>query len=311
MKKLKQVTSMIELEDVRIKSRDGYNLSLLVHETKGAGACVQIIHGMAEHSGRYIDFAGYLAENGFSVVMSDLRGHGKDAPMLSHISDDKGDELLITDQQMITDYINDRFRGLPVYIFAHSMGTIISRVLLQTDSNRYDKAVFSGYVCPIPLSGMACGISCLSRAFKKPRGHSRFLTFLALGPYIMSVKDRKTPHDWLTYERSNVENYINDPLSGVEFTIGSYNALFRLSNKMGKAGEYKNVNKDLNFLLLSGRDDPCAGGDKGRRNSRKVLEDAGFKNISVITYDGMRHEILNEADKNRVYRDVLDFLNKN
>ena len=301
---------MIEFEEVKIKGRDGYSLSLKVYEADNSRACVQVIHGMAEHSGRYTDLAGFLAENGYSVVLSDLRGHGKDAPVLSHISDNKGDELLLSDQRVITDYINDRFDGLPVYIFAHSMGTIISRVLLQTDSDRYKKAVFSGYVCPIALSSLAYGLSRMIRVFKKPTGHSRFLTSLALGPYILSVNDRKTPHDWLSYERSNVENYINDPLSGVEFTIGSYNALFRLSNRMGKAGEYKNVNKDLKFLLLSGRDDPCAGGDKGRGNSRKVLEDAGFKNISVITYDGMRHEILNEADKKRVYRDVLEFLNK-
>ncbi len=60
-------------------------------------------------------------------------------------------------------------------------------------------------------------------------------------------------------------------------------------------------------LLISGKDDPCTGGEKGRNHSRSLMEKSGFRNISVITYDHMRHEILNESDHEKVYRDLLDF----
>lgn len=301
---------MKDLEEVKIQSTDGQTLSLAVYESGDARGCIQLIHGMAEHKERYDDFARFLNENGYNVITSDLRGHGKGAPLLSHISDKDGDKLLISDQQAITAYINGRFGNMPVYLFAHSMGTIIARVLLQSDSGRYRKAVFSGYVCPNPLSGFAFLLSNMIRYFKGSRKRSRLLTSLALGPYIMSVSNRKTPHDWLTYNEANVEAYINDPLSGVEFTTGSYSALFALTSKMSRASGYRNVNPELDILLLSGIDDPCAGGSKGRSASKEVLEAAGFKNISVITYRAMRHEILNETDKGLVYRDVLDFLNK-
>ena len=302
---------MVKYEEVKTKSTDGRLLYLAVYETEDAVACVQLIHGMAEHKGRYDDFARFLAKNGYNVVISDLRGHGKDAPVLSHIADENGDKLLIEDQRAITAYIKDRFSGMPIFLFAHSMGTIIARVLLQTDSAEYEKVAFSGYVSPNPLSGFALFLSRMFRIFRGSKGRSRLLTSLALGPYIASVANRSTPHDWLTYDKANVDAYINDPLSGVEFTIGSYSALFSLTARMGRASDYRNVNPDLKLLMLGGIDDPCAGGDRGRSNSKKVLESAGFNDISVITYEGMRHEILNEADKGRVYSDILDFYSHN
>ena len=301
---------MSEAEKTYIKSFDGYSLPVLIYDSPDAKACIQIIHGMAEHKERYIPFAKYLSENGFNVILPDLRGHGEEAPLLSHIADKKGEELLIKDQQIITGYIKDRFKGLPLYLFGHSMGSIITRVLLQTDSKEYPKTVLCGYVCPNPLCSVAKVLTNVIKAFKKPTGHSGLLTFLALGPYINSVKDRKTHCDWLSYNTDNVKRYIEDPLSGVEFTVGSYDALFRLLDKMGKSSGYRDVNKDMKLLLISGRDDPCAGGEKGRTSSRGVLESAGFKDISVITYDNMRHEILNEKDNDRVFKDVLDFFSE-
>ena len=59
--------------------------------------------------------------------------------------------------------------------------------------------------------------------------------------------------------------------------------------------------------MAAGKDDPCTGGEKGRANSRAVLEKAGFRNISVLTYEHMRHEILNETGNEKVYRDLLSF----
>lgn len=298
---------MSTYEKVSLKGESDYSLSLFVFESPNAVGTIQMVHGMEEHKERYVPFAEFLSDNGFNVVISDLRGHGEDAPLLSHIADKGGEELLIKDQQLITKYIKDRFKGLKVYLFGHSMGTIISRVLLQTDSREYEKVALSGYVCPNPASPVAVALGNVIRAVKKPKGHSAMLTNLALGPYVKAVKDSKTPCDWLSYNEENVKKYIDDPLCGVEFTTGSYSALFHLLNKMGKAGCYVNINADLPFLLIGGEDDPCTGGEKGRADSKALLEKAGFKNISVITYPMMRHEILNEDKKEKVYQDILDF----
>ena len=294
---------------IMLPSDDNYALSLSFFESEKEhpAGVIQIVHGMEEHKERYYDFALYLAVQGLHVVVADLRGHGEDAPELSFIADRRGDELLIRDQQIIANWIAEKFPSLPMMLFGHSMGSIISRVLLQTDSARYTKAVLSGYVNPNPAAPVAVALGNAARISKGSRAHSKLLNGLALGPYGKSIPDRKTDLDWLSYNEENVRKYIEDPLCGVEFTVGSYCALFSLLDRMGKPGAYRNVKAEMPLLLIAGKDDPCTGGEKGRASSRAVLEKAGFRNISVITYDHMRHEILNETENEKVYRDLRDF----
>ena len=61
------------------------------------------------------------------------------------------------------------------------------------------------------------------------------------------------------------------------------------------------------ILLISGIDDPCTGGEKGRQASLDVLRRAGFACIDTVTLDGMRHEILNESAKDQVFSRILSF----
>lgn len=298
------------MEQIVLDSSNNYKLSLTVFEATDAKAVLQIIHGMQEHKERYYPFAEFLSSKGYSVVVSDMRGHGKNAPILGHIADKEGEKILIEDQRNIYNYIKGRFPGLPVYLFGHSMGSIIARVLLQTNSADYKKTILSGYVSPNPASPVAVGLGNMVRGTKGSQKSSKLLASLALGPYSKAVKERKTDLDWLSSNEENVKNYIADPLCGIAFSNGSFSALFHLLNVMGKAKKYTSVNADMPILLAGGEDDPCTGGEKGRASSKKVLEAAGFKSISVITYKGMRHEILNEIDNKKVYEDMLNFLNQ-
>lgn len=295
------------MENVKLNSVNDYKLSLAVFAKEDAKAVVQIVHGMQEHKERYYNFANFLLENGYNVVVSDMRGHGEDAPLLGHIADKQGERLLIEDQRNIYKYIKERFNDLPVILLGHSMGSIISRVLLQTNSKDYAKVILSGYVAPNPASGMAV---LLGNSQANKRKSSKFLVNLALGPYTKSVKNRRTDLDWLSYNEDNVDEYIKDPLSGIDFSNGSFSALFHLLDGMAKVKRYKDINEEMPILLAGGEDDPCTGGAKGRAKSRLVLEKAGFKNITAITYQQMRHEILNEKNNQKVYKDMLDFLNK-
>ena len=159
----------------------------------------------------------------------------------------------------------------------------------------------------MPASHTANQCGTVFRAAKGSRAHSKVLNELALGSYGKSIPDRKTDLDWLSYDEENVRKYIADPLCGAEFTVGSYCALFHLLNRMQQAHACRDVNAEMPILLISGKDDPCTGGEKGRENSRALLEKSGFRNISAITHDHMRHEILNEHEHEKVYRELLDF----
>ena len=297
-------------QKIVLPGSDLYSLSIRVYDCENPKAVVKFVHGMEEHQARYEDFAEFLAKNGYIVVTADLRGHGKTAPKIGHIADKNGHKLLIDDEKVIKHYIKKTYPNLPIILFAHSMGTIISRALLQTESQDYSKVVLSGYPNPQPVGGIGAMLTGVLGYFKGRDGYSKMLTKMVLGKFVKAVKNRETLCDWLSYNKENVQKYIDDSLCGKEFTIGSYNALFHLVGDINKPKKYINVNKKLPILLISGEDDPCTCGKKGRKASFNRLKKAGFENIEVETLPNMRHEILNEKEKAKVYKIILDFMNK-
>jgi len=293
-----------------LASRDGYELSLRFYEADAPKAVVKFIHGMEEYQDRYEPFAEYLREAGYTVVTADLRGHGKNAPVLSHIADKEGHLRLLEDEEVILDEIHGRWPGMPVILFGHSMGTIIARAFLQKHSEEFHKVVLSGYPNPNSAAGAGIVLTEMIAAVKGGKGYSKMVDGMVLGPFAKAVPNAVTPQDWLSVNRENVQRYIADPLCGVRFTLGSYNALFHLIRMMDSPENYEEVRKDLPILLISGKEDPCTGGEKGRGDSENRLRRAGFRNLEIVTLDGMRHEILNETGREDVYRTILDFIEK-
>ena len=297
-------------QEVTIPSKDSYALPLRIYEAKEPKAAVMCIHGMEEYQGRYRDFAEFLQAAGYTVVTADLRGHGEKAPVLSHIADRDGHLRLLEDEEEILKAIRKRMPDLPVILFGHSMGTIIARAFLQKRSKAFRKVVLSGYPNPNGAAGAGVLITGLLSAFKGKTGHSGLVDGMVLGAFSKAVPDAATPQDWLSVNPENVKRYREDPLCGVPFTLGSYDALFRLIKMMDSPNQYTEVKEDLPFLLISGRDDPCTGGEKGRADSEDRLRKAGFREIETVILDGMRHEILNEKEHETVYRRILEFLEK-
>lgn len=298
------------MESIFLNAKDGYKLDVHIFEIENPRAVVQVIHGMEEHQGRYGEFARFLNKNGFTVITSDMRGHGSNAVDLGFFKEKDGYKELIEDQNTITGYIKKRYANVPIYIFAHSMGTIITRVLLQENSQNYEKVVLSGY--PNYQIGARLGIPVANsiRLFRGPKYKSPLLAKLTIGEFNRTLKNPKTDLDWISYEEANIDAYDRDPLCGIGFTCTAYRDLFRLNIMMHDKKRYKNVNTDLELLLLRGIDDPCTGGEKGASDSRQVLKDAGFSKIEYIDYPHMRHEILNEKESDLVYRDILNFLSR-
>ena len=300
----------MKFEDLKIQAQDGYELSVRLFDHKDPKAVLMFIHGMEEHKERYDDFASFLNKNGYAVLTADMRGHGSDAPLLSHIADKNGHKLLIEDEVAKINFLKEKYPGKDLYLFGHSMGTIIARTLLQTHSKEFKKTALSGYPNPQGIAGIAVGLSALIGLFKGKKGHSKMLDGLVIGSFNKGIENPKTNLDWLSYNEENVQRYIDDPLSGVEFTIASYNTLFHLVGAINKPKLYKDVNEEMPIYLISGDADPCTGGEKGRRDSLDRLQKAGFKNIEVLTLEHMRHEILNEKNNELVYNSLLEFFNK-
>ena len=295
-------------QELTLPSRDGYKLAVRVYEANEPKAVVKCIHGMEEHQERYRPFAEYLQEAGYTVVTADLRGHGPTAPRLSHIADRDGHLRLLEDEEVLLEEIHKRWAGIPVILFAHSMGTIIARVFLQKWSREFHKVVLSGYPNPNAAAGAGILLTDLISSVKGNKGYSKLVDGMVLGPFGKAVPDAKTPQDWLSVNPENVQHYREDPLCGARFTLGSYSTLFHLIRQMADAGQYEEVWKELPILMISGREDPCTGGEKGRTDSETVLRKAGFRELKIVILDGMRHEILNETGKEKVFRKILEFM---
>ena len=96
-------------QETALASKDGYELALRVYGTEEPKAVVKMIHGMEEHQERYQPFAEFLQADGYTVVTADLRGHGPNAPNLSHIADRDGHLRLLEDEETILREIRARW----------------------------------------------------------------------------------------------------------------------------------------------------------------------------------------------------------
>ncbi|MBQ3931997.1 MAG: alpha/beta hydrolase, partial [Firmicutes bacterium] len=116
------------------------------------------------------------------------------------------------------------------------------------------------------------------------------------------------PYDWLTRDGEIVDKYNADPACGFTFTAAGYADLFNLIGYISSESWYKLVPKSLPILLVAGAEDPVGAYGAGPAEVAEGLENAGCKDVSLILYEGMRHEILNEFGKEAVYEDLKRFI---
>lgn len=296
------------MERMIIQAEDGYRLCLHIFEIENPKGVVQIIHGMEEHQERYETLAGRFNDAGYTVISSDMRGHGETAPVLGYFGEEKGCYYLLADQIRITAYIRHRFHVNKVIVFAHSMGTIIARNLLQSQSRYYEKVILSGYPCYRLFTGFGILLTEVIKKRKKGDYYSKTVQQLAIGTFNRKIPDHKTQQDWISVNEDNVRAFMEDPYCGHGFRVAGFNDLFRLVQNMDTVKRYRHVQKDLPILAIRGEDDPCTGGERGSKSSLRTLRRAGFTNITDISYPDMRHEILNEKNNEMVYVDILTFL---
>lgn len=115
---------------------------------------------------------------------------------------------------------------------------------------------------------------------------------------------------WVVGNKDALEKYRSDKYCTYKYPISSMIEIFRINHDMHNVKNYKFQNKDLEILSVSGALDPVTGFEKGLNDSKKTLEKIGYRKSKFIVYDNMYHEVLNETDNKKVYKDILDFLSK-
>ena len=188
---------------------------------------VQLIHGMAEHIGRYDGFARFLAAQGFAVCGHDHIGHGATAATPERFGlmpPEEGADIMVADAHCLRKRVTARFaQGTPWFMFGHSMGSLVLRCYLPRYGCGLAGAVICGTAMPPRLVSKAGNL--LARAvvaWKGPDAKSPLLHRLADGAYSRAIPDAHTPFDWLSRDPAVVDAFIADEASGFMFSAGAY-----------------------------------------------------------------------------------------
>ncbi len=288
------------IEIMKLFAKDGLELSCLYSKVENPKALVQIVHGMAEHKERYNDLIKFLNGYGYTVIISDLRGHGLsvngDYP-LGHI---ESIEQLVDDQMIITEFLKRENPGVDIYMYSHSFGTCISRNYIMKHDNEIKKLILSGTVGYNP--GCKLGASIAKKRIKKDKYMKSDLLFS-----FTNNLSRKEDYGWLSVNEDNIKVYMEDELCGFKFDVSGYYTLFTSVMNLKKTEMYECKNKDLKILSISGKEDRTTLHTKGIKKVLGFLNKAGYQNTSFIEYPNMKHEILQEKNNEQVLKDILQF----
>lgn len=273
---------------------------------------VQIIHGAAEHIERYRDFAEFLVGEGYVVCGADHVGHGKSVThdeQRGHMPLKGGRDVLVQDTHTLKTLMSERFSGLPYVMFGHSMGSFILREYLTEYGEGLAAAIISGTGQQSPaLSAVGGFVAKLIAATAGAEKRSKLLHNLGLGAYGKQIPDARTDLDWLSTDPATVDAYIADEESGMMFSAGSYVTLTELTGSMVKRTSSERIAKTLPILFISGENDPVGENGVGVRKAVEQFRSAGINKVDLKLYAGKRHELLNEREKETVYRDIADWL---
>ncbi len=299
-----------------------------------------LVHGMVEFIDRYDPFACFMAENGYVVYGHDLLGHGASVRSddssqkvdekywgyfgKNHYSEkgvssrgdtDKGEtegrDTLIRDIRSLQSIALDEFPHLPCFLFGHSMGSLLARVFLCVYGSGLKAAVICGTVvqpAPVANAGMF-----LARNIAHRNGwfyRSPFLNKLVLGSNNKQFEPSRTSADWLTRDKSIVDRYVADRRNQFVFTCNGFYTLFSTLSYLTVRSNLERMPRDLPVLFISGAQDAVGSNGEAPKKTAVQFKSLGLKKTVCKIYPQCRHEILNELNKEEVFKDVLHFLDQ-
>ncbi len=294
-----------------VSRADGLDISVLVCSPCGElKAVVQLVHGMCEHKERYVPFMRFLAGHGFASLIHDHRGHGESVKSSEDLGYfyEGGYMALVEDIYAVTEMAGKEFPGVPVILMGHSMGSMAVR----SYAKRHDDALSALVVCGSPSHNGGVGLAkFIARAFSLFSGsHHRptLIQNMAFGAFNKGFKGETSPHAWVCSDPEIVRNYDEDPLCNFQFTNDGFINLFSLMQDAYRIRDWSPKNPAMPVLFISGEDDPCLISPGKFRSAVRTMQSAGYGNVRSIIYPGMRHEILNESGKEKVWNDILLFI---
>lgn len=275
-------------------------------------ALLQLAHGMCGCKERFLPFMEYMADNGIGCVANDHRGHGesiRSSGDLGYMYENGGGSL-VEDMAQLTSLIYDAFPGTPVFLLGHSMGSMAARVYTQRHDDLIDGLILCGSPSWTPFAHLGYIFTGAIDIFGGGRLRPAFLSDFVSRQYNRHFS-KEGPRAWTCSDPEIRKEFENNPKCNYTFTINGMLNLMELMLMTYRSNDWQMYHPDMPVLFLSGEDDPCSRSEKMFHESAKDMCRHGYGNVSSALYRGMRHEILNEKEKENVWNDILLFIKSN
>jgi acylglycerol lipase len=247
-------------------------------------AVLVVVHGLAEHSGRYLNLVNYFVPRGYAIYAFDLRGHGKSEGIRGYV---ERFSYYLDDVKTFCDMVSQEQKNTRIFMVGHSMGGTIATAYAIEHQSELDGLILSGTVLKLGTS-----VNNLSKLM------ARVLSLL-MPKMGVTVLDAST----ISRDKAVVDAYVNDPLVyrgktsarlGTEFI----NIIEKTSSKLSTLS--------LPILVMHGTADRLSDPE----GSKMLYERAGSKDKKLKLYENFYHEIFNEPERGQVFADMEDWLKR-
>jgi alpha-beta hydrolase superfamily lysophospholipase len=255
-----------------------------------ASAVVQLVHGVGEHIGRYGELIEALNAAGYSVWADDHRGHGQtgfeqhggDLTRLGRLGPG-GLRATIESVRQFTRVIREAEGDLPLVLLGHSWGSFMAQIIVNEHADDYDGVVLTG---------------------------TAYRTLLDMNGGDLNRRHRHlgdTPVEWLSRDPEVAAAFMADPYTTethLRKLFGTIDAL-RLLGRPARG-----LPPELPLLIMIGSDDPVGGEKSAVKLANAYAKRSGLVDVQLIVYEGARHEVFLETNRDEVRADLIGWLDE-
>jgi alpha-beta hydrolase superfamily lysophospholipase len=275
---------------------------------------VQVVHGLGEHSRRYLHLILKLNEAGFVVSADDHVGHGKTAADSGTWGDygSKGYITTTEDEKTFLDMTARAFPGLPCFMFGHSWGSMIARNFAARYGAMLKGLVICG-TCGV-MENVAPVVEELRALIAAGKGSERDPQFTGriFAGWISRYENPATPTDWISADPDVVADHGADPFNNLH-KPPTNQANYDLTELVGAiTGPQwaEKLPRDLPVYNIAGDQDPVGNYGEGVYAVSNWLANTGHRRVTTKLYPGHRHEIHNDRDiREEVTDGIIAFIN--
>ncbi|MGL4368513.1 MAG: alpha/beta fold hydrolase, partial [Spirochaetota bacterium] len=219
-----------------------------------------------------------------------------------------GFRITLDDMHELTQLIKKENPKMDVYLLAHSFGSLMAQGYLALYGKEIKGLVLSGTAGHQPITKIGYYVASLFCLFKGREYRSNLLNNMSFGAFNNAFKPTRTDFDWLSRDNAEVDKYINDPWCGFVCTTGFFKDLAAGLGWIHSKETQKKIPANTPVFIVVGALDPVGGATENVKGLIRKYQELGLKDLTWKFYQGARHEILNETNRDEVAHDILEWI---